>query len=199
MGGVRVKALGERNVKMSWDNCRMKITDQCVASLTWTLKDTLGEVLDTLEEPVEFLIGGSDLLAKIEEALQGLEPGDQVDLHLEPQDAFGDYDDRLLFLEPRHLFPEQLEEGMGFEGLPTGCSPSAPKDRLYFVSDIYPDHVVMDANHPLAGIALRILIKVHAVREAEEDEIGQGSLGTGFFRMQVGNSGGEPGEPPALH
>jgi len=184
---------------MSWDNCRMKITEQCVASLTWTLKDTLGEVLDTLEEPVEFLIGGADLLAKIEEALQGHEPGDQVDLHLEPQDAFGDYDDRLLFLEPRHLFPEQLEEGMGFEGLPAGCSPTAPKDRLYFVSDIYPDHVVMDANHPLAGIALRILLKVHAVREAEEDEIGLGSLGTGFFRMQVGEAGSEPGEPPALH
>jgi FKBP-type peptidyl-prolyl cis-trans isomerase SlyD len=113
MGGVRGKALGERSVRMSWDNCRMKITEQCVASLSWTLKDTLGEVLDTLEEPVEFLIGGADLLAKIEEALQGHEPGDQVDLHLEPQDAFGDYDDRLLFMEPRHLFPEQLEEGMG--------------------------------------------------------------------------------------
>jgi len=190
---------------MSWDNCRMKITEQCVVSLTWTLKDTLGEGLDTLEEPVEFLLGGSDLLAKIEEALQGYEPGDEVDLHLEPQDAFGDYDDGLLFLEPRHLFPEQLEEGMGFEGLPAGCNPAAPKDRLFFVSDIYPDHVVMDANHPLAGIALRILLKVHAVREAEEDEIGLGSLGTGFFSMQVGEIGSEPsdsgdsGDPPILH
>ena len=132
----------------------MKITEQCVVSLTWTLKDTLGEELDTLEEPVEFLVGGKDLLAKIEEALQGHEPGEKVDLQLEPVDAFGDYDDRLLFLEPRHLFPEELEEGMGFEGLPEGCNPAAPKDRLYFVSDIYPDHVVMDANHPLAGIAL---------------------------------------------
>lgn len=184
---------------MSWDNCRMKITKQCVVSLSWTLKDTLGETLDTLDEPVEFLVGGTDLLAKIEEALQGHEPGDQVDLHLEPQDAFGDYDDRLLFLEPRHLFPEQLEEGMGFEGLPAGCNPAAPKDRLYFVSGIYPDHVVMDANHPLAGIALRILMKVHAVREAEEDEIGQGSLGTGFFRMRVGDGGSEQGETPTLH
>ena len=48
----------------------MKITDQCVAALTWTLKDTLGETLDTLDEPVEFLIGGDDLLAKIDAALQ---------------------------------------------------------------------------------------------------------------------------------
>ncbi len=180
----------------------MKITEQCVVSLTWTLKDTLGEALDTLDDPVEFLLGGTDLLTKIEEALQGHEPGDQLDLHLEPQDAFGDYDDRLLFLEPRHLFPEQLEEGMGFEGLPAGCNPSAPKDRLFFVSDIYPDHVVMDANHPLAGIALRIHLRVHGVREAEENEIGQGTLGTTFFGMQVDTGIDDPGTPderPTLH
>ena len=43
------------------------------------------------------------------------------------------------------------------------------------------------------------IVRLHAVREAEEDEIGLGSLGTGFFRMQVGDGGGEPGETPALH
>lgn len=180
----------------------MKITEQCVVSLTWTLKDTLGELLDTLDEPVEFLVGGSDLLAKIEEALQGYEANDQLELQLDPQDAFGDYDDRLLFLEPRHLFPEEIEEGMGFEGLPAGCTPTAPKDRLYFVSDIYPDHVVMDANHPLAGIALRIQLKVHAVREATEEEIGLGTLGTSFFGMQVDSSEDDSSEPdghPTLH
>ena len=166
----------------------MKITEQCVVSLTWTLKDTLGEELDTLDEPVEFLVGGNDLLGKIEDALIGHEPGEKVELQLEPIDAFGDYDDLLLFLEPRHLFPDLLEEGMGFEGLPDGCNASAPKDRLYFVSDIYPDHVVMDANHPLAGIALRISMEVHSVREASTDEVGQGSLGTGFFNMHVGSN-----------
>lgn len=163
----------------------MKITSQCVVALTWTLKDTLGEELDVLDEPVEFLVGGTDLLAGLEAALQGHVAGDTVELQLEPQNAFGDYDDRLLFLEPRQFFPEHLEEGMGFEGLPEGCNPAAPRDRLYFVSDIYPDHVVMDGNHPLAGIALRISLKVHAVREALVSEVGQGSLGTGFFRIQL--------------
>lgn len=163
----------------------MPITSQCVVALTWTLKDTLGEELDVLDEPVEFLVGGSDLLARIEEALQGHQAGDTLDLHLEPEDAFGDYDDSLLFLEPRHLFPDQIEEGMGFEGLPAGCNPAAPKDRLFFISDIYPDHLVLDANHPLAGIALRISLRVHAVREATLDEIGSGSLGTGFFRIDM--------------
>ena len=172
----------------------MKITEQCVVALTWTLKDTLGEELDVLDEPVEFLVGGSDLLDSLDKALQGHVAGDTLELQIEPQDAFGDYDDRLLFLEPRHLFPEQLEDGMGFEGLPEGCNPSAPRDRLYFVSDIYPDHVVMDGNHPLAGIALRIRLKVHAVREALADEIGRGTLGTGFFRTQIEADGA--GEAP---
>ena len=95
-----------------------EITPQCVVALTWTLKDTLGEVLDVLDDPVEFLVGGGDLLAKIEEALQGHGPGAKLDLHLEPEEAFGDYNDQLVFLEPRSLFPAELEEGMTFEGLP---------------------------------------------------------------------------------
>lgn len=161
----------------------MKITDQCVAALTWTLKDTLGETLDTLDEPIEFLVGGDDLLAAIEAALQGKGAGDAVNLHLEPDEAFGDYNEALVFLEPRNLFPAELEEGMAFEGLPPGASPSAPTDALYFVTDIYPEHVVLDANHPLAGIALRLSLVVQGVREASEDEVGKGSLGMGFFTL----------------
>ena len=79
----------------SKDQDPMTVTPQCVVALTWTLKDTLGEELDTLDDPVEFLVGGNDLLAKIEEALQGHQAGDALQLHLEPVDAFGDYDDRL--------------------------------------------------------------------------------------------------------
>lgn len=162
----------------------MEITSHCVVALSWTLKDTLGEELDRLEEPVEFLVGGRDLLAKIEEALQGHEPGDRLDLHLEPEDAFGDYDEGRVFLEPRTVFPQELEEGMTYEGLPAGATSSdAPRNLLYTVTEIYPDHVVLDGNHPLAGIALRLHLKVEAVREATEDEVGQGTLGTGFFRI----------------
>ena len=172
----------------------MKITPQCVVALTWTLKDTLGEVLDELDESVEFLVGGDDLLAKIEEALQGHEPGDKIDLHLEPEEAFGDYNDQLVFLEPRALFPADLEEGMTFEGLPPGANEQAPREVLYTVTEIYPEHVVLDGNHPLAGIAIRLNLKVARVREATEDEIGKGSAGTGFFKVQRD----EPGDP-TLH
>ena len=164
----------------------MEISQQCVVALTWVLKDTLGETLDTLDVPVEFLVGGDDLLAKIEEALQGHEAGDRVDLHLEPEDAFGEYDENLVFLEPRAVFPAELEEGMLYDGhsLPPGATSDAPQDLMYTVTDIYPEHVVLDGNHPLAGIALRLSLKVAGVREATEEEIGRGSAGTGFFRVQ---------------
>ncbi|MEK9802176.1 MAG: peptidylprolyl isomerase [Curvibacter sp.] len=163
----------------------MDINQQCVVALTWTLTDTLGEELDVLDEPVEFLIGGSDLFKKIEDALQGHSVGATVALQLEPEEAFGDYQDQLLFLEKRDLFPAEIEEGMTIEGsaLPTGCNPEAPKDALYTITEIYPEHVVLDGNHPLAGIALRLRLKVEAVREATEDEIGSGTAGTGFFRI----------------
>ncbi len=164
----------------------MEITSQCVVALTWILKDTLGEELDVLDEPVEFLVGGDDLLTRVEEALQGHSVGTQLDLHLEPEEAFGDYQDKLLFLEPRNLFPADIEEGMTFEGsaLPPGCNADAPRDALYTVAQLYPDHVVLDGNHPLAGIALRLHLQVEGVREATEEEIGRGTAGTGFFRIQ---------------
>ncbi|MFG5777888.1 peptidylprolyl isomerase [Comamonas sp. J-3] len=164
----------------------MEITDQCVVALTWTLKDTLGEELDVLDEPVEFLVGGDDLLARVEQALQGHGPGARVQLHLEPEDAFGDYDENKVFLEARSLFPKDLEEGMTIDGhaLPAGTNPDAPRNMLYTVTELYPEHVVLDGNHPLAGIAIRLDIEVKEVRPATEEEIGNGSCGTGFFKVQ---------------
>ena len=159
------------------------IKEQCVVALTWTLKDTLGEVLDELDDPVEFMVGGTDLLPKMEQALQGHAVNDRINLHLEPQDAFGDYIEQLVFLEPRHLFPAELQEGMSYEGLPPGCNLDAPKNLLYTVTEIYPEHVVLDGNHPLAGIALRVGLTVRGIREATEEEVGKGSAGTGFFKL----------------
>ena len=165
----------------------MEITKQCVVALTWTLKDTLGTELDVLDEPVEFLVGGNDLLEKIQEALQGHAPGEKLDLHIEPEEAFGDFNDQLIFLEPRAAFPKEIEEGLTIEGsaMPAGCNPDMPKDVVYVVTDIYPEHVVLDGNHPLAGMAIRISLKIHSVREATIDEIGTGTCGSGFFKLQT--------------
>ena len=163
----------------------MNITNDCVVALTWVLKDTLGEVLDELDDPVEFYVGGHDLLDKIQQALQDHQVGDLIDLHLEPEEAFGDFDELLVFLEPRALFPVQIEEGMTIEGhaLPAGCSSEAPKDVIYTITDIYPEHVVIDGNHPLSGMALRISLKVMGVRHATSQEKTNGTCGSGFFTL----------------
>ena len=164
----------------------MDINNQCVVGLTWVLTDTLGEELDVLEAPVDFLVGGDDLLKIIEEQLQGRGPGAKVQMQIEPEQGFGDYNDQLIFLEPRSLFPTELEEGMTFDGhaLPAGVNPEAPKDALYTVAEIYPEHVVLDGNHPLAGISLRLTLKVVSVREATLEEVAAGTAGTGFFKIQ---------------
>ncbi len=165
----------------------LEIIPHCVVALTWTLKDTLGEELDTLNDPVEFLVGGNDLLPVIEDALQGCTVGTTINLQIEPEQAFGDFNDQLVFLEARKLFPADLQEGMVLEGsaLPPGCNPDAPRDVLYTVTDVYPEHVVLDGNHPLAGIAMRMRMQVRGVRAATEEESACGSCGATFFRLQT--------------
>ena len=165
----------------------MKITPPCVVGLSWTLKDTLGDVLDKLDESVEFLVGGQDLLGKIEEHLEGHVAGDALAFQLEPEEAFGDYDESLVFLEQRVIFPAELEEGMTYDGaaLPAGANSATPADNIYTVTEIYPEHVVLDGNHPLAGIALRLNLKVESVRVATAAEMAQGSMGTGFFKLEA--------------
>ncbi len=150
----------------------MMIDTPCVVTLTWKLSDAQGQALDALEAPVAFFFGGDDLLPRVEEALDGQAAGFETTVHLDPAHAFGDYDSSLVCFEARDLFPDNVDEGMQFDGLPPGCvTPDMPSDRIYIVTEVYPDHVVLDGNHPLAGLALRMELRVHAVREATEDEI----------------------------
>jgi FKBP-type peptidyl-prolyl cis-trans isomerase SlyD len=170
----------------------MKIAAPCVLSLSWTLSDAQGQVIDELAEPVEFFYGGADLLPKVEEALAGHEAGHETHLHLEPEHAFGDYRSELVCFEARELFPEQVEVGMQFEGLPPGSTtPDMPADVFYTVTEIYPSHVVLDGNHPLAGMALRLHLRVRDVREASDDEIAAGTLGSADLTVL---DGGPPGK-----
>ena len=76
---------------------------------------------------------------------------------------------------------------MTYDGaaLPAGANPETPSDNIYTVTEIYPEHVVLDGNHPLAGIALRLSLKVESVRPATAVEISQGSMGTGFFKLEA--------------
>jgi FKBP-type peptidyl-prolyl cis-trans isomerase SlyD len=150
----------------------MNITAPCVVTLTWKLSDAQNAPINELAEPTEFFFGGDDLLPKVEEALDGQTAGHDVHLHLEPENAFGDYHSELVCFEDRALFPDGVEPGMQFEGLPDGAAtPDMPEDTVYTVTEVYPAHVVLDGNHPLAGVAIRMHITVRDVRPATAAEI----------------------------
>jgi len=147
----------------------MKISKNTVVSLSYRLTDTQGEFIEETEEPMEYLHGGYDgIFPRIEEALEGKETGYKTTLQLEPDDAFGEYDAEQVRVEPRNKFPEPVEIGMRFEGVPED---EDEDPEILTVTDLTKDTVVLDANHPLAGVALVFAIEVVDVREATEEEI----------------------------
>lgn len=169
----------------------MKIESPCVVSLTWRLSDAQGELIDELAEPLEFFYGGDDLLEKVEEALLLQEPGFEAALHLEPEHAFGDYDSELVFFEDRAIFDDKVDVGLQFEGLPPGAKTQGmPADAVYTVTEVYPTHVVLDGNHALAGIALRLELKVRDVREATPEEVEAGTISQPVFSVMTGTPPG---------
>ncbi|MFG6447393.1 peptidylprolyl isomerase [Roseateles sp. BYS180W] len=173
----------------------MLISAPCVVSLTWRLEDAQGHAIETLDEPMEFLYGGDDLFEKVEQALAGQEAGFETSIALQPEDAFGDYNSELVCFEARSVFPEAVEVGMQFEGLPEDATtPDMPADRIYTVTEVYPEHVVLDGNHPLAGIGLRMHIQVRGVRAATEEEAEAGTLGELGLSVLSG-----PGSQDTLH
>jgi FKBP-type peptidyl-prolyl cis-trans isomerase SlyD len=171
----------------------MIVAKPCVVTLTWSLTDAQNRPIDALEQPTEFFFGGSDLLPKVEEALEGQEPGFEAHLHLEPEHAFGEYDASLVCFEARKIFPADIEPGMQIEGPPAGSvTQGMPADLVYTITEIYPEQVVLDGNHPLAGMALRIALKLLDVRDATEEETAAGSVGSEFVVVTDGAPRGSP-------
>lgn len=166
----------------------MIIQAPCVVSLVWRLEDAQGQLIDELSEPLEFFLGGDDLLAKVEESLLGHQSGYSNTLHLEPENAFGEYHAELVFFEERSIFPDEVSVGMQFEGPPEGSrTPDMPADVIYTVTEVYDSHVVLDGNHALAGLALVLQLEVKGVREATEDEIDARTVGdSGLSVLGVG-------------
>lgn len=151
----------------------MKIAKNTVVSVLYKLSDAQGNLIEESDEPMVYLHGGYDgTFPKIEEALDGHAEGFETQLQLEPDDAFGDYDAELVKVEPRDRFPEPIEVGMQFEGVPEDADED--DSIIYTVTDVAEDKVVLDGNHPLAGMALRFWLKVSDVREATAEEVGHG-------------------------
>ena len=114
---------------------------------------------------LSYLHGGyGELLPALEQALEGKGAGESVQLQLEPEQAFGEYDPQLLRVEPLGRYGEGVTVGMQVE----------EENRLYTVTDLAGGSVVLDANHPLAGMALRFSVVILTVRSASREEMQRG-------------------------
>jgi FKBP-type peptidyl-prolyl cis-trans isomerase SlyD len=153
----------------------MKIAKNTVVTVNYKLSDAQDNLIEESQEPMVYLHGGyENTLPKIEEALEGKEVGYHTIIQVEPEDAFGEYDAELVKVEPRNRLPNPLEVGMQFEGVP-----DADEDEealIFTVTDIADDKVVLDGNHPLAGMALRFTLDVAEVRQASAEEIAHGHV-----------------------
>ena len=135
------------------------------------LHDAQGALLHAAGDALVYLHGGHGGLPEaLEQALEGRTEGELVRVHLEPEQAFGDYDPELLRVEPRSRYGAGIEVGMEVEDAFDGGAP-----QLYLVTDVAESKVVLDANHPLAGMALEFTCRVLVVRDASPGEIERGA------------------------
>jgi FKBP-type peptidyl-prolyl cis-trans isomerase SlyD len=154
-----------------------RIEAGAVVTLAYELRDSDGALLDREDADVSYLHGGyGGMFPKVEAALEGKEVGHELALTLEPIDAFGEYDAQLLRVEPRALFPEALQIGMRFEGVPGDHADAEGEALIYTVTDIAKDKVIVDGNHPLAGERLWLKAAVKEIRRATEEELRHGHV-----------------------
>lgn len=151
----------------------MQIAKNTIVTLAYRLSNPAGDLLEEVDaqHPVSYLHGGYDgIFPTVEEALEGKNVGDRVQVTMEPEYAFGEYEAELVRVESRSLFPSETEVGMQFEGAAEGSDDYL----LYIVTEMTEDTVVVDANHPLAGQTLNFDCQIIDVRPATEDEITHG-------------------------
>jgi FKBP-type peptidyl-prolyl cis-trans isomerase SlyD len=154
-----------------------KIDRNRVVTLAYSAIDADGHTIDEGKEPLSYLHGGyNTIFLPIEVALHGKAVGDAVTVKLQPADAFGEYDPELVTIVPVDELPQPLTIGMQIEGNPVD---GGDEERFFAtVTDIADGKAVLDANHPLAGMALVFDCIVQDVRPATAEEItvAQGNL-----------------------
>lgn len=147
----------------------MQATRGTVVSFNYTLTDDNGTVLDTSEgsAPLAYLHGHDNIIPGLEKALEGVEPGFKSEVVIEPADAYGEADKENIFEMEKDAFPSDmpLAPGMQFIGeTPSGETPLT-------IIEVQDKLVIVDANHPLAGVRLHFDIEVTEVREATDAEL----------------------------
>jgi len=151
----------------------MQIAQNTVVTLRYRVTDADGNLIDAGDKPLIYLHGGhGGIFEKIEEELEGQAAGFQKDIRLQPEDAFGEFDAELVMVEPRELFPDDIEVGMQFER----ATEDGEDEMLYTITDIAEGKVVVDGNHPLAGMALVFSCTVADVRAATHEELQHGHV-----------------------
>lgn len=137
--------------------------DEVTVHYTGTLDD--GEVFDNSREsdrePLSFTVGGGEVLPKFEQACVGKEVGDQFEIHLDVEEAYGEERDDLVQGLPREQFEEEPQEGMHLHL-------QGPQGQTLHgdVTEVGEEEVTVDLNHPLAGEALNFDIEIVDVEKA---------------------------------
>jgi FKBP-type peptidyl-prolyl cis-trans isomerase SlyD len=150
----------------------MQITQNHVVTLKYNVSDPEGQVIDAGAQPIVYLHGRqSDIFPKLEKALEGKKVGDEVKLILEPVDAFGDYDENMVRVEPMDIMPPGCEVGMEIQG-----NSEDGHQAIFTVAKIENGLVLLDANHPLAGVAIVFECSVLNVRPASAEELDHGHV-----------------------
>ncbi len=167
----------------------MKIENNKVVSIDYVLKDKDGNLLDSSSKagPLEYLHGHQNLIKGLEDQLTGKSKGDKFNAVVEPKDAYGEYDEKLVVEVPRNQFDPDLkiEIGMTFQG--------QTEDGGYtivHVTKVTDDKITVDANHELAGKTLYFDVEVKDIRDATEEEIAYGGLHRGGCGGCGGGCGG---------
>lgn len=151
----------------------MKIANQCVVAIHYTLTDDDGRQLDSSrdQDPLTYLHGGQGLIPGLERALEGREAGDEFQATVQPEDAYGTVDPQLIQDVP-------LEALAGIDDLQVGMAlqSRAPDGRVQnlVVDAIGEESATLNANHPLAGTVLHFDVSVESVRAATEEELAHG-------------------------
>ena len=152
----------------------MQIADKHVVSITYTLKDDKGEILDKSDDgSFCYLHGSSNIIPGLENALTGKQAGDEMSVSINPEEGYGVRDDEKLQQVAREMFPpeQDIEAGMQFhaEG-PDG------QTIVVTVAAVEGDQVTIDGNHPLAGIQLNFDVKIMDIRDASSEELEHGHV-----------------------
>jgi len=149
----------------------MTITKNKFATIHYTLKDMDGVQLDSSLglEPLGYIHGNGYLIPGLEAQLEGKAPGDKFSCTIEPKDAYGERDERLVTQLPKDRFEmnSPIEVGMHFQVM----TPAGP--TIVSVVAVDGDLITIDGNHEMAGKTLNFEIEVLDVRDASQDELDQ--------------------------